>query len=473
MDDDELTRLFMRGFAQKLRLRIIEAADGFEALEKVNASVQVALIDLQMPRMGGMELIPELRKRFPSLRFIVVSGTGDLDDAVAVMKLGACDYLQKSVDFTSLAESLLRYFSPELPPSGTHFIAGRKVGVTSAEAAPILSGSWHAGLLRIAALDANVLLTGETGTGKSMAAKFIHDNSPRAAKPLVSVNCASLPRDLIECELFGHKKGSFTGAVEDRAGRAELADGGTLFLDEIGDLPLELQPKLLTFLQDRTAFRIGSNIPYEVDCRVIAATHRDLLLLCREKLFREDLFFRLDVFSVKLPPLRERKQEIVSIVESSLRHPCPTGRRQSDRRSALLHSQRGPDWQRLRTSRTATLVNRKQLPLATGRLVPRRRQSRSRANPDQQSFVDAASRHQPLKASSLHRQPERKEAKRRMERSLPRRCTANSAVKLRAPSASSGVPAGKLRLVQSSRASFTNLRLCFSNFWYSFLSRRL
>jgi DNA-binding NtrC family response regulator len=319
VDDDELTRLFMRGFAQKLRLRIIEAADGFEALEKVNASVPVALIDLQMPRMGGMELIPELRKRFPSLRFIVVSGTGDLDDAVAVMKLGACDYLQKPVDFTSLAESLLRYFSPELPPSGTHFIAGRKVGVTSAEAAPILSGSWHADLLRIAALDANVLLTGETGTGKSMAAKFIHDNRPRAAKPLVSVSCASLPRDLIECELFGHKKGSFTGAVKDRAGRAELADGGTLFLDEIGDLPLELQPKLLTFLQDRTVFRIGSNIPYEVDCRVIAATHRDLLLLCREKLFREDLFFRLDVFSVKLPPLRERKQEIVSIVESSLR----------------------------------------------------------------------------------------------------------------------------------------------------------
>jgi DNA-binding NtrC family response regulator len=235
------------------------------------------------------------------------------------MKLGACDYLQKPVDFTSLAESLSRYCGPELPSSATHFTSGRKVGVTSAEVAPILSGSWRADLLRIAPLDATVLLTGETGTGKSMAAKFIHENSPRAGKPLVSVNCASLPRDLIECELFGHKRGSFTGAVEDRAGRAELADGGTLFLDEIGDLPLELQPKLLTFLQDRTAFRIGSNIPYKVDCRVIAATHRDLLSLCREKLFREDLFFRLDVLSVKLPPLRERKQEIVSIVESSLR----------------------------------------------------------------------------------------------------------------------------------------------------------
>ncbi len=319
VDDDELTRLFMRGFAQKLGLRTLEAADGFEALEKVNASVKVALIDLQMPRMGGMELIPELRKRFPSLSFIVVSGAGDLSDAVAVMKLGACDYLQKPVDFTSLAESLSRCCRPELSPSGIDFTAGRKVGVTSSEATPIISGSWRADLLRIAPLDATVLLTGETGTGKSMAARFIHENSPRAGKPLVSVNCASLPRDLIECELFGHKKGSFTGAVEDRAGRAELADGGTLFLDEIGDLPLELQPKLLTFLQDRTAFRIGSNIPYKVDCRVIAATHRDLLGLCREKLFREDLFFRLDVLSVKLPPLRERKQEIRSIVESSLR----------------------------------------------------------------------------------------------------------------------------------------------------------
>lgn len=319
VDDDELTRLFMRGFAQKLGLRTIEAADGFEALEKVNASVKVALIDLQMPRMGGMELIPEIRKRFPSLSFIVVSGAGDLSDAVAVMKLGACDYLQKPVDFTSLAESLSRCCRSELSPPRIDFTAGRKVGVTSVEAIPIISGNWRADLLRIAPLDATVLLTGETGTGKSMAARFIHENSPRAGKPLVSVNCASLPRDLIECELFGHKKGSFTGAVEDRAGRAELADGGTLFLDEIGDLPLELQPKLLTFLQDRTAFRIGSNIPYKVDCRVIAATHRDLLGLCREKLFREDLFFRLDVLSVKLPPLRERKQEIRSIVESSLR----------------------------------------------------------------------------------------------------------------------------------------------------------
>jgi DNA-binding NtrC family response regulator len=318
VDDDELTRLFMRGIAQKLGLRALEAADGFEALEKVNASVKVALIDLQMPRMGGMELIPELRKRFPSIRFIVVSGAGNLDDAVAVMKLGACDYLQKPVDFSSLAESVARCCRPELPQPGLDSPAERKVGVSSGEAAQIISGSWRADLLRIAPLDATVLLTGETGTGKSMAAKLIHENSPRAGKPLVSVNCASLPRDLIECELFGHKKGSFTGAVEDRAGRAELADGGTLFLDEIGDLPLELQPKLLTFLQDRTAFRIGSNIAYKVDCRVVAATHRDLLSLCREKLFREDLFFRLDVLRVKLPPLRERKEEIRGIVESAL-----------------------------------------------------------------------------------------------------------------------------------------------------------
>ena len=142
VDDDELSRLFMRGIAHKLGLRTLEAADGFEALEKVNASVKVALIDLQMPRMGGMELIPELRKRFPSLRFIVISGAGSLNDAVAVMKLGACDYLQKPVDFTLLAESLSRCCRSELPPPEIEFKAGRKVGLNSEDEEPIISGNW-------------------------------------------------------------------------------------------------------------------------------------------------------------------------------------------------------------------------------------------------------------------------------------------------------------------------------------------
>ncbi len=167
--------------------------------------------------------------------------------------------------------------------------------------------------LKIAHTDLTTLLTGESGTGKTTIARFIHDNGPRADAPFVVVNCASLPRELIEAELFGHSRGAFTGAVSDREGRVESADGGTLLLDEIGDMPLELQPKLLTFLQDQTFQRIGSNELLKADVRVIAATNQNLVELCGEKRFREDLYFRLNVLGLNMPPLRDRPESIASL----------------------------------------------------------------------------------------------------------------------------------------------------------------
>jgi DNA-binding NtrC family response regulator len=177
-------------------------------------------------------------------------------------------------------------------------------------------------LEKIALLDSTALLTGESGTGKTTVARMIHERSARKKMPFVAVNCASLPSELIDAELFGHARGSFTGAVSDRPGRADAADGGTLFLDEIGDLPLELQPKLLTFLQDRTFHRIGDNLPRSVDVRIIAATHRDLRELCRKGVFREDLYFRLNVLGLTVPPLRDRPHDIIDMTAEILNRIC-------------------------------------------------------------------------------------------------------------------------------------------------------
>jgi DNA-binding NtrC family response regulator len=317
VDDDELTRALVAAMGQRINYEVEQACNGIEALNKSLSDIRVALIDLEMPEMGGMHLIRVLREQHPEIKIIVISGVGQLSDAVAAMKLGVNDYLQKPLEFSVVAAALRRCISNEDIGRDSHVALGTRESIQDSELAP--KDSWKSALLQVATLDGTVLLTGETGVGKSVAARFVHEHSRRASSPFVTVNCASLPRDLIEGELFGHKKGAFTGAIEDRVGRTEMAAGGTLFLDEIGDLPLELQPKLLTFLQERTAYRIGSNVAYKVDCRVIAATHHDLLSLCRKRQFRADLYFRLDVLRVALPPLRERTDEIRTIVVDHLK----------------------------------------------------------------------------------------------------------------------------------------------------------
>ncbi|HND53076.1 MAG TPA: sigma-54 dependent transcriptional regulator, partial [Pirellulaceae bacterium] len=282
----------------------------------------VALFDLRMPKATGLDCLRFAREKFPETRVIIISGAGEIKDAVLAMKDGAFEFVTKPFEREELINRVKNAFRDAaleqdnrtlralvtLPPSSSTFISRTPAGQVLLDR-----------VRKIAPLDSTVLITGESGTGKTTVARMIHELGPRTKQPFVALNCASLPRELIESELFGHTKGAFTGAVSDRPGRVEMADGGTLFLDEIGDLPLELQPKLLTFLQDRSFTRIGSNQVHTVDVRLVSATHQDLPQMCRDKRFREDLFFRLSVLSLHVPSLAERLADIPELSEVILR----------------------------------------------------------------------------------------------------------------------------------------------------------
>ena len=312
-DDEPLARRVLCRHLQEAGYEPLAAENGRQAMDLMCDDILLALLDLKMPGADGLECLRYIRKEYPDTEAIMISGAGQIADAVAAMKEGAFDYLTKPfepekvmvrVNQAVRAARLARdnrdlRQAVDCPIPSPRFVAKTPV------AQKLLSQ-----VQRVARVDSTVVLLGESGTGKTTIARMIHQTGPRKDAPFVAVNCASLPRDLIEAELFGHARGAFTGAVKDRPGRAEIADGGTFFLDEIGDLPLELQPKLLTFLQDRTFQRIGSNKVQNVDVRMIVATHQDLLAMCRKKLFREDLFFRLSVLAVHIPPLRERMGDI-------------------------------------------------------------------------------------------------------------------------------------------------------------------
>ena len=326
-DDDASIRRLLATCLETAGYRTVVAADGSQALAALSDDITVAIFDLLMPGATGQECLEQARLRFPDLAVVVVSGHGDVEDAVEAMRCGAFTYLSKPID----REELLAHVGQAVR---TARLArdNRDLRQAVGDLQPpvdFVGGSGPARLLldqirRISQLDASVLLTGASGTGKTILARIIHQAGPRAAGTFVTVNCAAMPRDLIEAELFGHTRGAFTGAVGDRPGRAELADGGTLFLDEVGDLPWEVQPKLLTFLQDRTVQRIGSNKTYRADVRVIAATNHDLATMCREKRFREDLFFRLNVLSLRVPTLAERMADMPALVRELL---CRISRR--------------------------------------------------------------------------------------------------------------------------------------------------
>jgi len=314
IDDDDSLRRVMEFSLTEAGYRIQTASSGEEGLQLFGkASYGAVITDITMPGMSGMEVLAAIHQQDPAMPVIVITAYGTIESAVDAMKQGAFDYITKPVSRDELRLTLdkalrmrrLEKENVELRAEVTDRYRFEHIVGGSGKLRDILD---MAG--RVAASEASVLITGESGTGKELLAKGIHYNSLRSTGPFVAVNCAAIPEQLIESELFGHVKGAFTGAIRDREGRFELADGGTLFLDEIGDLRFDLQAKILRALQERQVDRVGGGRPIGVDVRVIASTNRDIDRAVKEGAFREDLFYRLNVIHLHLPPLRERKEDV-------------------------------------------------------------------------------------------------------------------------------------------------------------------
>ncbi len=316
-DDEEGLRAFLTESLERDGHEVVAVADGLAALTAArDEPFDVVVTDLQMPKLSGMELARTLRIEQPDTELVILTAHGGVASAVEAMKLGVYDYLEKPISSPKAIRDLVSGALArrvELAV-GTPTEPGRaQLTFGAASMLPVVGA-----LRKVAKSNATVLLLGESGTGKEVAARFVHDTSPRAAEPFMAINCAVLTEALLESELFGHEKGSFTGAHAQRRGRIELADGGTFFLDEVGELKPSLQAKLLRVLEERTFERLGGSQPIAVDVRWIAATHRDLRAMVTAGTFREDLYHRLAVFPIRLPPLRERREDIVPLARALL-----------------------------------------------------------------------------------------------------------------------------------------------------------
>jgi two-component system response regulator FlrC len=319
VDDEAGIRSFIGQVLEGEGIRVELAADGKRAAELLERQAFHLLItDIKMPRMDGMALLRLARATVPEMEVIVLTAHGTVDTAVEAMKLGAFDYLSKPLSGPDELRLVVQRARERRRLRDRAQPRAERVGAEEMIAVDPASREMLARLEKVAPTGATVLLLGESGTGKELAARAIHRASPRAGGPFVAVNCAAVSEQLVESEMFGHEKGAFTGASERRRGRFELADGGTLFLDEVGELPPGLQAKLLRVLQEQSFERVGGSRTIEVDVRVVAATNRDLRQGMLDGRFREDLYHRLAVFPVRLPPLRERPGDIVPLAEHLL-----------------------------------------------------------------------------------------------------------------------------------------------------------
>jgi DNA-binding NtrC family response regulator len=296
-------------------------ADGREKLK--TRGYDVVLLDLHLPDGNGLELLSEINQRGDDSAVIILTGNADLDSAIQAVRLGAYDYLVKPCKIEEI-ESRLRRVARERVLANENVALKQQLRTQRVDALEMIGQSPLINevkklIARVAPSDASVLINGETGTGKEVAARLIHANSDRKNGAFVPVNCAALPRELAESELFGHRKGAFTGADRDHRGLVQAAAGGTLFLDEIGDLPLDVQAKFLRLLESREGRRVGDSEPYKVDVRIVAATHRDLRQDVASGKFRQDLFYRLATFELKLPPLRSIQEDLPAIAEYLLK----------------------------------------------------------------------------------------------------------------------------------------------------------
>jgi two-component system NtrC family response regulator len=322
-DDEETARASLGEILRQDGYDVRLAADGEEALALVAAtSPDILLTDLRMPKLSGDELLERVRKAFPDVAVVLMTAHGTIASAVRALRAGAEDYLTKPINVDELEHLLAAVLARRRLASEARLLRERLDDKYRFEniigRSPAMLEVFRL-VEQVAPSPASVLITGESGTGKELIAQALHQRSPRREAPFVKVSCAALPETLLESELFGHERGAFTGAVARRAGRFEIAAGGTVLLDEIGDVPLGMQVKLLRFLQERQFERLGGNQTQTVDVRVIAATHQDLQARILEGQFREDLYYRLNVVEIAMPPLRARSEDIPLLVEFFVR----------------------------------------------------------------------------------------------------------------------------------------------------------
>lgn len=319
IEDDIKIRTILREILQEKDHEVDEAGDGVEGFKKLEQNIfDLCICDIKMPKMDGLEVLDKTREAGITTNFVVISAHGNIDIAVEAVKKGAFDFLQKPFDLGRLEITLRNALDKTSLIRETRSLR-KKISkkfemVGDSDAVRQMREM----ILKVAPTDARVLITGPNGSGKELVAKSIHENSKRANGPLVEVNCAAIPSELIESELFGHEKGSFTSAIKQRIGKFELAEGGTLFLDEIGDMSLSAQAKVLRALQENKITRVGGDREISVNVRVVAATNKDLRKEILENRFREDLFHRLSVIVIKVPSLNERPDDIPLLTEKFL-----------------------------------------------------------------------------------------------------------------------------------------------------------
>ncbi|HXY07525.1 MAG TPA: sigma-54 dependent transcriptional regulator [Terriglobales bacterium] len=319
VDDDASLRRVLQVQLEQEGYAVASAASAQQTLSMLQIQpYDMVISDLKMPGVSGLELLRQIRLQFPEAIVLILTAFGTVETAVEAMKSGAYDYLTKPVhpdELSLVVGRALEHLRLVKEVCTLRANLDQKYGFEnilgcSGALLQVLDTA-----ARAARTDSTVLIRGETGTGKELLARAIHFNSSRKHKPLITINCAAIPKELLESELFGHKKGAFTGAVGEKRGKIEIADGGTVFLDEIGEMPLELQVKLLRLIEEGEIEKIGSEVRNQVDVRIIAATHRDLQAMIEDGTFREDLYYRLVVIPLLLPPLRERMEDIPDLVQ--------------------------------------------------------------------------------------------------------------------------------------------------------------
>jgi two-component system, NtrC family, nitrogen regulation response regulator NtrX len=319
VEDDSKIRAILKEILQDKNHEVDEAKDGLEGFQKLEQGIyDLCICDIKMPKMDGLEVLDKSKEAGIPTNFVIISAHGNIDIAVEAVKKGAFDFLQKPFDLGRLEITLRNALDKTTLIKETRNLKKKisKKYEMIGESEPVKQ--MREMIDKVAPTDARVLITGPNGSGKELVAKSLHENSKRANGPLVEVNCAAIPSELIESELFGHEKGSFTSAIKQRIGKFELAEGGTLFLDEIGDMSLSAQAKVLRALQEHKITRVGGDKEITVNVRVVAATNKDLRKEIQENKFREDLYHRLSVIVIKVPSLNERKDDIPLLADKFL-----------------------------------------------------------------------------------------------------------------------------------------------------------